>query len=84
MGNHRPRCVETTCQTVHERGCIPGGSTHTLSHILTETYISQKKTLPKSRRVYMHVAFSLSPFCAAVTAHLTAHLKLHGFDWTID
>lgn len=24
MGDHRPSCVETTRQTVHERGCIPG------------------------------------------------------------
>lgn len=24
MGDHRPGCVATTCQTVHERGCVPG------------------------------------------------------------
>lgn len=24
MGDHRPGCVATACQTVHERGCVPG------------------------------------------------------------
>lgn len=24
MGDHRPGCVATACQTVHEGGCVPG------------------------------------------------------------
>lgn len=39
MGDHRPRCVETACQTVHERGCIPGRSTQT--HIDTYWQINK-------------------------------------------
>lgn len=32
MGDHCPGCVETTCQAVYERGCVPG-RTETKKHI---------------------------------------------------
>lgn len=35
MGDHRSGCVATTCQTVHERGCVPGRVTH--------SYLQQEK-----------------------------------------